>query len=155
MDTIDNIININHVKLNLDIKNKQEGLYSLAELGYENGVINNIKETYKDIELRENEFSTGFGDGFAIPHTKSNHVLKPAIFVMKPLNPVEWDSFDNKPVHVIIGILVPKQNENNLHLKLLSSLSKYLIEDDFKKSVIESKSQDNIYNIIKKALLEN
>lgn len=154
MDTVEKIINLNHIKLNLDIKNKEDGLKKLSEISYENGITSDVNGIFEAIKMRESEFSTGFGGGFAIPHAKSEFVKEPAIFILKSADPVEWDSIDGNPVQVIIGLLVPVKHASNLHIKLLSSLSKYLIEDDFKETILKSNSKEEIYTYALKALSE-
>lgn len=136
------------------IASKSEALGYLAQLAKTTGVVEDVELILKDLKNREMEFSTGFGDRFAIPHAKSDTVKFPALFVVRLGNPVEWESIDDLPVEVLIGIMVPKENEGNLHLQILSKLSGNLIEESFKSALMDAQSKTEIYTIMQKALKE-
>lgn len=136
------------------IATKSEALGYLAQLAKLSGVVEDQEQILKDLTNREKEFSTGFGDRFAIPHAKSDAVKFPALFVVRLNEPVEWEAIDDLPVEVLIGIMVPKENEGNLHLQILSKLSGNLIEESFKAELRKAKTKTEIYEIMQKALEE-
>ena len=84
----------------------------------------------KDYQEREQESTTGFGNGIAIPHAKSNNVKTAAILFGRSTTDIEWQSLDGKPVNTFISLLVPA-NEGDVHLKLLAQLSRKLVHQDF------------------------
>lgn len=135
-----------------EITSKAEALAYLANLAQMTGVTENKEQLLQDLTAREMDFSTGFGDRFAIPHTKSDAVKFPALFVVRLGSPVEWEAIDDLPVEVLIGIVVPKENEGNLHLQILSKLSGNLIEDSFKEALTQAQTKSEIYTIMKNAL---
>lgn len=152
VDQVNEIFKPQYVKINKELKDKNEALKYLACLGYELSVVENFNQVYKELIEREEEFSTGFGDGFAIPHAKSTLVKTASIFVIKTLNPVEWEAIDDKAVNIIIGLLVPYECRGDMHLSLLAKLSANLMEDEFKNNLKEANSEEVIYKLVSEIL---
>ena len=74
-------------------------------------------------------------DGFAVPHAKSDAISKAAVIVVKNDHPIEWPSFDDKPVDVAIALLVPDDEAGTTHIRLLSKTAVLLMRDEFKNLV--------------------
>lgn len=120
----------------------------------ENGIAKNEKGVLKDLLAREEEYSTGVQDGFAIPHAKSSNVIEPSIFYIKTKNELEWETLDGSNVKYIFSLMVPEENENNVHLMMLSKLATCLMEDDFKKEIISSEDKSSLIKYISKKMEE-
>ncbi len=91
------------------------------------------KEIYTGFIKREEEVSTGFEDGFAIPHTKINNLSEPIITVVKTkVN--SWPSMDQKATEFVIAILVP-MGAGEEHLKILSTLTRKLVDEDYRNAL--------------------
>lgn len=59
----------------------------------------NDKEAYrKQVYAREEESTTGIGEGIAIPHGKCDAVTKPGLAAMVVKDGVDFDSLDGEPV---------------------------------------------------------
>lgn len=144
------VFNREHIKINLNFNHKNEVLDYIANLSVKLGISNEKEEVYKGLVEREKEFETCLGDGIAIPHTKSEFIAKPAILILKCEGGVKWG--ENEIAKVIIGLLTPKEQDGNTHLQLLASLSRKLIYDDFKNTLLESKDTDEIFTLIETAL---
>lgn len=141
-----------HININVDLKDKNEYLEHIAKLSVTLGVSKDVQGVYEGLVNREKEFETNLGEGIAIPHTKSSFVNKPAIIILKPKNEVQWGGDYEEGVKVIISILSPDKQEDNIHIKLLSSLSRKLIYDDFKSALINASKEEEIFNMIEEAL---
>ena len=88
------------------------------------------KETYRQgVYAREQEGSTGIGEGIAIPHCKSDAVIKPGLAAMVVKDGVEFESLDGQPAHLFFLIAAPN-TEDNVHLDVLSRLSVLLMDED-------------------------
>lgn len=96
---------------------------------------------------REHLGSTGIGGGIAIPHGKLDLIESTVIGFGLSKSGVEYDSLDNKPVHIFF-VLLTSENSTGNHLKVLAQISKLLKMDQFKNSLLTADSVDNIYNII-------
>ena len=88
-------------------------------------------ETYEACVLkREEEGSTGVGEGVAIPHAKTSAVTRPGLAFMRCLDGVEFDSLDGQPAKLFFLIAAP-DSKDNVHLDVLSRLSTLLMDPDF------------------------
>lgn len=95
----------------------------------DNGIIND-REVFKEgIIAREAQSSTGLGEGIAMPHAKNNAVQQPAVVFAKSSAGVDYDSLDGQPAHLFFMIAAP-EGANNVHLEVLASLSRQLINPD-------------------------
>lgn len=132
----------NYIFLDVKAKNKEQMLEVIVDKAYENGICDSSEGLLEDLKKREAEFPTGLQDGFAIPHARSSHVKKAAILYLRTDEAIEWGTMDDKKVNYLFSLLVPKENEGNLHLMMISKLATCLLEDDFKdtlKSVTDKK----------------
>lgn len=138
------------IKLNGKSTNKKEAINELVELMSKNGNILD-KEKYKQVVLkREEEGSTGIGEGIAIPHGKTNAVLKPGLSAMVVPDGVEFDSLDGKPAKLLFLIAAP-DSKDNIHLDVLSRLSTLLMDVEFRKALINAKTTKEFLNVIDQA----
>ncbi|SBB48611.1 PTS system%2C mannose-specific IIAB component [Staphylococcus aureus] len=98
---------------------------------------------------REMESTTAIGMNVAIPHAKSDVVKQPIVAVMKNNHGVKWDSLDGSLPQLIFLIAVPN-NSQDTHLKILQRLSKALMNDETRQSLINANSTTEIYNLLMK-----
>ena len=113
--------------------NKQETLDMAVDLMCASGKINDTEAYRKQVYLREEESTTGIGEGIAIPHGKGDCVSKPGLAAMVIKNGVDFDSLDGDPVTLLFLIAAPN-TEDNVHLEVLSKLSMMLMERRFSRS---------------------
>ncbi|WP_299978250.1 PTS sugar transporter subunit IIA [Desulfobacula sp.] len=105
------------------------------------------KEIATVLMEREQLGSTGIGGGIAIPHGKLDLVRSIIVGFGLSREGVEYESLDDKPVHIFFLLLTP-ENSTGGHLKVLAQISKLLKMDQFKKKLATAKSVDDIYDII-------
>jgi PTS system fructose-specific IIA component len=141
-----------HIRINADFKYKDDYLKYIAKVSAGLGICEDEQGVYEGLVQREKEFETNLGDGIAIPHTKSRFVKKPAIIIIKAKEEVHWGGDYEDGVKIIISILSPDNQQDNIHIKLLASLSRKLIYDDFKSSLLSASKEEEIYKMIKEAL---
>lgn len=98
---------------------------------------------------REMGSTTAIGMNVAIPHAKSDVVKQPIVAVMKNNHGVKWDSLDGSLPQLIFLIAVPN-NSQDTHLKILQRLSKALMNDETRQSLINANSTTEIYNLLMK-----
>ena len=109
---------------------KKEALDQMVELMAKSGKIRD-KEAYRQqVYAREEESTTGVGEGIAIPHGKGDSVIRPGLAAMVVKDGVDFDSLDEEPVHLIFLIAAPN-TKDNVHLDVLSKLSTLLMDEDF------------------------
>ena len=102
--------------------------------------------------LREEESTTGIGEGIAIPHGKCDAVKKPGLAAMVVKNGVEFEALDDEPVTLLFLIAAPN-TEDNIHLDVLSKLSVMLMDDNFTESLRNAGSVDEFIQCVVKPLV--
>lgn len=130
--------------------NKQETLDQMVALMEKSGKITDIESYRKQVYAREEESTTGIGEGIAIPHGKGDAVAKPGLAAMVVKNGVDFDSLDGEPVTLLFLIAAPN-TKDNIHLDVLSKLSVLLMNEDFANSLRNAASVENFLAIIDKA----
>lgn len=96
---------------------------------------------------REQLGSTGIGGGIGIPHGKLASINSIVVGFGLSTQGVEFDSLDDKPVHIFFLLITP-ENSTGSHLKVLAQISKLLKKEHFKESLIKAESIDEIQEII-------
>ena len=128
-------------------KSKSEALDLAVDLMAESGKIKD-KEAYKKlVYAREEESTTGVGEGIAIPHGKGDCVDKPGLAAMVIKDGVDFEALDEEPVNILFLIAAP-DTEDNVHLDVLSKLSMMLMDEDFRNSLINAKDVDEFIDIV-------
>lgn len=144
---ITDLLSKESIELNVNAKDKSDIIDKMTKLMLKTGRIKNLNE-YKELVLkREEEGSTGVGEGIAIPHGKGDCVTEPGLVAMVVPNGVEYDALDGKPVNLLFMIAAPNTSDN-VHLDVLSRLSTMLMDADFKNKLISAKSKEEFLNII-------
>lgn len=133
------------IVLELDAKSKEEAICKLAQTAENNGKVISSGEYIESVFEREKTCTTGIGNGIAIPHGKSKSVKEAMIAFAKCKEGIEWDSLDGSPVEIIFLLGIPEQNVDNMHLKILSQLSRKLMNEDFVASLKSAESEDEVF----------
>lgn len=138
------------ISLNCTPHSKKEALDQAVALMVKSGKINNEEAYRKQVYAREEESTTGIGEGIAIPHGKCGAVSRPGLAAMVVKDGVDFEALDDEPVTLIFLIAAP-DTEDNVHLDVLSKLSVLMMDEDFSNSLRNAKSVDEFLAIIDKA----
>ena len=138
------------VCLNAAPVSKEAAIATLADFMAKSGCISDVDSYREAVFERERKSSTGLGEGIAIPHAKSDAVLRPGLASMVVPNGVDFDSIDGEPVHLLFMIASPLQASDS-HLDVLARLSTLLINEDFRKSLLAAKTVDEYLDAIDRA----
>ena len=138
------------IDLNGSAAGKKEVLDQMVALMAKSGKINDVETYRKGVYAREEESTTGIGEGIAIPHCKSDAVSKPGLAAMVLKDGVDFDALDGEKVHLIFLIAAPN-TEDNVHLDVLSKLSVLLMDENFTNSLKSATSVDEFLAVIDKA----
>ena len=118
------------IRLDGTASDKNDALDQMVELMAASGKINDVDRYREGVYAREEESTTGIGDGIAIPHCKSDAVSRPGLAAMVVPAGVGFDALDGQPVNLIFLIAAP-DTEDNVHLDVLSKLSMLLMDEAF------------------------
>ena len=147
---ITDLIKKDSIDLNVEASQKEEVIKKAVELMNNNGNIIDKDEYLKLVMKREEEGSTGIGEEIAIPHGKGESISAPGVAAMVIPNGVDFNSLDGNPVKLLFLIAAPNSKEN-VHLEVLSRLSTLLMDEKFRKDLINAKSKDEFLKIIDQA----
>jgi len=126
---------------------KTEAIGELAKLLDGAGKLADVQRFMEAVLRREDQGTTGIGDGIAIPHAKSSAVKEAAIAFGKSEKGVDFASLDGKPVHLIFMIAAP-EGADNQHLEALSRLSELLMKKEVREGLMKASSPDEVLEVI-------
>lgn len=147
---ITDLLSAESIELNGKAGSKNEVLDAMVALMVNRGNISD-QEVYRQVVYaREEEGTTGVGEGIAIPHGKSDAVKTPGLAAMVVPDGVEYEALDGAPVTILFLIAAPN-TKDNVHLDVLSKLSVLLMDEGFTDSLRKAKSKEEFLRIIEQA----
>ena len=144
---ITDLLDKNSISLNAAPADKKETLDLAVELMAKSGKLSDVEKYREQVYAREEESTTGIGEGIAIPHGKCDAVKAPGLAAMVIKNGVEYESLDGEPVTLLFLIAAPN-TKDNVHLDVLSKLSVMLMDENFTTSLRNAKSVEEFLQII-------
>ncbi|MHC4187352.1 MAG: PTS sugar transporter subunit IIA [Planctomycetota bacterium] len=135
------------VKVPLEAKDKESAIIELLDLLDSNGVLDNRDSAQEAVMTREKTRSTGIGSGIAIPHGKCNSVKELVMTMGIVPDGMDFQSVDNKPVKIII-LLVSPLDQTGPHIQALASISRLMLDEDFKSKLEQSSSAEELYDLL-------
>lgn len=139
------------VLLNRRPASKNEALLLMTQALERGGVLEDSMEFLRCVLQREQEGTTGVGDGVAIPHARSPAVRVPALAAMTVPEGVEFDALDGQPVRLLFLIATPPEKGSGTHLEVLSSLAALLMESSFRETLERAGSPEEFRYIVEQA----
>jgi PTS system fructose-specific IIC component len=113
------------------------------------GVLSDRNLFKEAILERESQGSTGIGEGIAIPHAKTKAVRTPAIGFGRSRSGIDYESLDGNPARLFFMIAAP-EGANETHLETLSRLSTLLMNEDFRKRLLEAETEEELLDIVRR-----
>ena len=144
---ITDLLDKRSISLNAAPADKKETLDLAVELMAKSGKLSDVEKYRAQVYAREEESTTGIGEGIAIPHGKCDAVKAPGLAAMVIKNGVEYESLDGEPVTLLFLIAAPNTRDN-VHLDVLSKLSVMLMDENFTTSLRNAKSVEEFLQII-------
>lgn len=150
---IRDLLAVESIDLNGKVNGKNEALDAMVALMAKSGKINDVEKYRKGVYAREEEGTTGIGEGIAIPHCKSDAVSRPGLAAMVIKDGVDFDALDGGKVDLIFLIAAPN-TEDNVHLDVLSKLSVLLMDENFTSGLRNAKTVEEFLSVIDRAEAE-
>ena len=147
---ITDLLDKRSISLTAAPKSKEEALNEAIALMAESGKISDTEGYRRQVFAREEESTTGVGEGIAIPHGKCAAVNRPGLAAMVIKDGVDFESLDGEPVTLLFLIAAP-DTKDNVHLDVLSKLSMMLMDEEFTKSLRNASTAEEFLEIIDKA----
>ena len=144
---ITDLLDARSVMLGAAPSDKKQTLEQAVALMVKSGKIADEEAYKKQVFAREEESTTGIGEGIAIPHGKCDAVTKPGLAAMVIPGGVDFESLDDEPVTLLFLIAAPN-TKDNVHLDVLSKLSVMLMDEEFTARLRAAKSVDEFMRVI-------
>lgn len=138
------------IELNGAPATKEETIREMVGLMAKGGNITDTDKYMEGVFAREEEGTTGIGEGIAIPHAKNDAVRAPGLAAMVIPNGVDYDSMDGEPVNLVFLIAAPN-TEDNVHLEVLSRLSMLLMDGSFKENLLKADTAEEFLDCVDRA----
>lgn len=129
---------------------KSEAIDKMVELMAASGKLSDPAAYKAQVFRREEEGTTGIGEGIAIPHGKCDAVKAPGLAAMVLKDGVDYESLDGEPTDLIFLIAAPN-TEDNVHLDVLSRLSVLLMDEAFTGKLRSARSTEEFLRYVDEA----
>ncbi|MEH7544561.1 PTS system D-fructose-specific IIA component (F1P-forming) (Frc family) /PTS system D-fructose-specific IIB component (F1P-forming) (Frc family) /PTS system D-fructose-specific IIC component (F1P-forming) (Frc family) [Neobacillus bataviensis] len=146
---ITELLTKNTIHLNIKGTQKLDVVEELVSVLDNAGKLADKAEYRKAIIAREEQSTTGIGEGIAIPHAKTKAVKQAAIAFGRSTGGVNYESLDGQPAHLFF-MIAATEGANNTHLEALSRLSTILLNEEVRKQLLAAKTEDEVLDIINK-----
>ncbi len=124
------------VAVELTATDRDAAIAELVGIAARTGKVTDPAAVVTSALAREATVSTGLGDGIAIPHAKTDAVSEPVVVYARSRAGIDWSSRDGIPASEIFLIAVPEKAAGDAHLKILSALSRKLVNAQFRSELI-------------------
>lgn len=138
------------IMLDAEPKDKKEALDMAIALMVKSGKIKDEEAYRRQVYEREEEGTTGIGEGIAIPHGRCDAVARPGLAAMVVKDGVDFDALDGAPVTLLFLIAAPN-TKDNVHLDVLSKLSVLMMDEGFSDSLRNAKTVAEFLEIVDRA----
>jgi fructose-specific phosphotransferase system IIA component len=145
---ISDILTEDLIKIHLQGNTKESVINEMIELISNSSKVLDKEKVRSAIFDREKIMTTGVGNGFAIPHGKSDAITDIIAAFGITENPIDYQALDEKPVRLLF-LLVGKENMVGPHIKLLSRISRLMNKDDFRQKLLTLTSAAEVIETIK------
>lgn len=137
------------ILFNLDARDKNEAIKKMTDNLWLHHRTDSRERLCDDIWTREDSFSTAVGYGFAIPHTKSDHITDSTISMATLETPITWG---DQQVETVFMLTVSKSADPHAHMKYFSTLARKLMKEEFRNEIKNADSVDVLYNLMTRTL---
>ena len=144
---ITDLLSVGAVDLNVTASSKEELLKKAVELMVRQGNITDKEQYLNAVFAREEESTTGVGDGIAIPHGRCEGVSQPGLVAMVIPKGVDYDALDDEPVDLLF-LIAANPKSGSAHIDILSKLSGMLMNDEFTAALKSAKSPQEFLKVI-------
>ena len=134
------------ITLDLDVSSRKRLFQHIAKITTDG--LDDVEEdcVFKTIAERERLGSTGLGKGIAVPHGRIENLPEPVVSLIRLKHPIDYDAPDERPVWLVVGLLVPSE-ANDTHLQLLANLAAKFQEQQFIETLRVSESADQVVQL--------
>lgn len=108
----------------------------------------------EDLWKRENEFHTGFDGKIAMPHVKTASVKECGVIFIRLPKSMNWEGHDSGLIKLVCAIFIPEKGVRRLHLQIINELMCQIIDEKFRRILLEAFNAQEIFNFVKARIVE-
>lgn len=139
-----------HIFLDIELQDKTAALRFAAQAFAQSGVADNADRLLAGLQDRESVMSTGIGNGLAIPHAFSNHVMTQAMILVRLARPIPFDAIDHRPVDLVLALAAPA-SDTSQHLQTLARISRVFRDPEAVKAIREADAPETLLAAVRRA----
>ncbi|VAX17205.1 hypothetical protein MNBD_IGNAVI01-148 [hydrothermal vent metagenome] len=143
---VTDILNKKRIITEFKSTSKEDVLNEMIDALRENENVIDLEKVRQVVLEREKIMSTGIGNGFAIPHGKTDGVKEIVAVFAKLKEPIDFDSVDGKPVNMIF-LMVGREDAVSDHIKMLSRISRIMNKEEIHNKLMQAETADEILEI--------
>jgi len=150
-DDIDLLLPRAHIALSGPPPDKQAAIEFLLDLVADNDRVSDREAALDALLEREKETTTAVGMGIGIPHAKTAAVDESSVAFTRSMEGIEFGEPDDEPVCLLFLVLVPAVGAEE-HLQILSSLSRALMHEDVRETLLAADDAETVQNTVREAM---
>jgi fructose-specific phosphotransferase system IIA component len=108
--------------------------------------VSDLEQLRATVWEREDQRSTGIGEGLAIPHGKCTSVTQPTMAIGRPIEPLEFGSIDDKPVQLVVLLASPADRIAE-HIQALGKISRVMTDSDVRERAYSAETPEELYQL--------
>lgn len=148
--TVNDILDPQCVVVPLEATSKRDAIERLVDSMAAAGRISDAAAVKKAVWDREQQRSTGIGEGLAIPHGKTSAAPRLTLAVGRLAQPIDYDSIDHKPVRLVV-LLVSPPDKTSEHIQALGRISRLMTSSDFRERVYSAQDPEQLVELFRSA----
>lgn len=137
------------INIHLEGSSQEAVIEEMIELFAEDNAINSKADFKQSILAREEETSTGIGHEVAVPHGKTDAVIKAGVAFGRVAGGVDWKSHDGKPVKLIFMVAAPDEEQGEGHLEIMQMIAEKLRDEKFKERLLQAENNEAAMEVLK------
>jgi len=148
--TVTEILDPQCVLVPLVAGTKREAIDALVDALASTGRVSDAAAVKKSVWDREQQRSTGIGEGLAIPHGKTAAAHGLCMAVGRLSQPIEYDSIDRKPVRLVVLLVSPPERTSD-HIQALGRISRLMTNPAFREQVYSAAGPAELLELFRAA----
>lgn len=144
------ILSLETIKVPLVAGDKKAAIEELVDLLVDARSIKKPAVLKEAVWQREQQRTTGIGEGLAIPHGKCTSTTELHLALGKPAEPMEFGSVDKKPVQLIVLLASPPDKTSD-HIQALGKISRLMANPEFRESAYAAETAEAMFELFKAA----
>ena len=144
---LDTLITPDIIRVPLQSQDRLGVITELVELLGTQGLVHDVQKAIDTTWAREQERTTGIGEGLAVPHGRCDCIDRLVLAIGRTASPMDFQSFDHKPVRLVVLVLSPPDDTAS-HIQVLGGISRLLADRMTREAAYAAESAEALAHIL-------